>query len=178
MIDQGLAGHAKIAVSMIRRHKPFVAPKKMNLLPIERRPQILGPEEFVNSLRGRAAGKANAKTSGRAGDKPATRQAKASASFSTSMIGFGVIGTSVQPSRPSATPIVLMSDNGNGYRSATIHAAATVHTAIHASAIHTAAIHAAAIYPTAVPDRGVSYYVRTAASIGPPVKARTTSSRD
>src|ERR1700730_333254 len=31
MIDQGLTGHAKIAVSMIRRHKPFVAPKKMNL---------------------------------------------------------------------------------------------------------------------------------------------------
>ena len=86
MVDQGLAGHAKIAVSMIRRHKPFVAPKKMNLLPIERRAQILGPEELVNPLRGRAAGKAKAKTLAlemRAATKRATCRAKASASSAT-----------------------------------------------------------------------------------------------
>ena len=65
MVDQGLARHAKIAVSMIRRHKPFVAPKKMNFLPIERRAQIR--EQLVNALRCRAAGKAKAKTFGRTG---------------------------------------------------------------------------------------------------------------
>ena len=46
----------------------YVIAKKMNLLPIERRAQILGPEEFVNSLRGRAAGKAKAKTFRHAGN--------------------------------------------------------------------------------------------------------------
>jgi hypothetical protein len=51
-------------------------------------------------------------------------------------------------------------------------------TAVHATAIYPAAIYAAAIYPAAVPDRGVSPYVGPAASIGTPVKAQATSSRD
>jgi hypothetical protein len=78
----------------------------------------------------------------------------------------------------------------NGYRSATIHAAATVNatvtvhatavhaTAIYATAVHATAVHATAIYAAAVPHRGVSRYVGPAASIGTPVKAQATPSRD
>jgi hypothetical protein len=68
----------------------------------------------------------------------------------------------------------------NGYRSATIYATATVHAivTVHATAVHAAAIYAAAIYAAAVPDRGVSRDVGPAASIGTPVKAQATSSRD
>jgi hypothetical protein len=51
-------------------------------------------------------------------------------------------------------------------------------TAVHATAVHATAIYPAAIYAAAVPDRGVSPYVGPAASIGTPVKAQATSSRD
>jgi hypothetical protein len=72
-----------------------------------------------------------------------------------------------------------MTDKGNGGRSATIYAAAAIHaTAVYATVVHATTVHATTIYPSAVPDRGVSYDVRPAASIGPPVKARATSSRD
>jgi hypothetical protein len=63
----------------------------------------------------------------------------------------------------------------NGYRSATIYATATVHATV---TVHATAVHAAAIYAAAVPDRGVSRDVGPAASIGTPVKAQATSSRD
>jgi hypothetical protein len=65
-----------------------------------------------------------------------------------------------------------------------VDAAATVHaTAVHATAIYAAAVHATAIYTAAVhaasvTDRGVSRDVGPAASIGTPVKAQATSSRD
>jgi hypothetical protein len=48
---------------------------------------------------------------------------------------------------------------------------------VHAAAIHAAAVYAAAIY-ACVTDRGVSRDVGPAASIGTPVKAQATSSRD
>jgi hypothetical protein len=62
---------------------------------------------------------------------------------------------------------------------ATVYATAMVHaTAIYAAAVGAAAVDAAAIYAAAVPDRGVSRDVGPAASIGTPVKAQATSSRD
>jgi hypothetical protein len=59
-------------------------------------------------------------------------------------------------------------------------AAATVYATamVHATAVDAAAVDAAAIYAAAVPDRGVSRDVGPAASIGTPVKAQATSSRD
>jgi hypothetical protein len=51
-------------------------------------------------------------------------------------------------------------------------------TAVHATAVNATAIYATAVHATAVPDRGVAHYVGAAASIWPPVKAQTTSSRD
>ena len=104
MVDQGLAGHAKIAVSMIRRHKPFVAPKKMNLLPIERSAQIR--EQLVSALRGRAAGKAKPKTfgcTGARGNKRATSEAKASGSSATSTTGGGIMCAPVHLARDHAS---------------------------------------------------------------------------
>jgi hypothetical protein len=68
MIDQGFACHTKIAVLMICRHKTFVAQKKMNFSPIERGAQSIGPKQLVDSLRCRAARKAQAKASGRGGN--------------------------------------------------------------------------------------------------------------
>jgi hypothetical protein len=55
-----------------------------------------------------------------------------------------------------------------------VDAAATVH----ATAVHAAAIYAAAVHAASVTDRRVSRDVGPAASIGTPVKAQATSSRD
>ena len=80
------------------------------------------------------------------------------------------------------------SDSGRrqSARSATKPAAAMVNATtmvnatatVYAPAVHPTAVNATAIYATAVPDRGVAHYVGAAASIWPPVKAQTTSSRD
>ena len=68
MVDEGHPRHAIIALWMIHRHKTFIAPEKMELWPIGANPQIPGPEQLIDTLRGRAAGKAEAKTLRRIGN--------------------------------------------------------------------------------------------------------------
>jgi len=61
-----------------------------------------------------------------------------------------------------------------------VNATATVYATamVYAPAVHPTAVNATAVHATAVPDRGVAHYIGAAASIWPPVKAQTTSSRD
>jgi hypothetical protein len=100
-------------------------------------------------------------------------------------LGYRTAGGTASPERRDNA--VHQASAINGYRSATtIHAAATVYATatvnttamVHAAAVHAAAIHAATIYAASVTDRGVSRDVGPAASIGTPVKAQATSSRD
>src|SRR5208283_1870228 len=58
LVNEGFPGHPVIAVLVIHGHKTFVAPEQMELPPIERNAQIPSPEQLIDPLRGRTAGKA------------------------------------------------------------------------------------------------------------------------
>jgi len=95
-------------------------------------------------------------------------------------LGYRTAGGTASPERRDNA--VHQASAINGFRSATtINAAVMVHAAatVYATAmVHAAAVHTAAIYAAGVTDRGVSRDVGPAASIGTPVKAQATSSRD
>jgi hypothetical protein len=84
---------------------------------------------------------------------------------------------------PKAATAAVEAAAATVYATAMVHATAVDATAVDAAAVDAAAVgaaavEAAAIYAAAVPDRGVSRDVGPAASIGTPVKAQATSSRD
>ena len=166
MVDQGFPRHAKIAVPVVRRHKPLVAPKKMNFLPVERRAQIR--EQFVSALRRRAAGKAKAKTLRGAGNpcrdgvRDLPRQGLGiHLDLDDRIRGHWHI-TSAFEAVSDANGLKNSDDgNGSGYRFSddtrgrdgtrhrgSPHAAATVHAAaVHSAPVHPAAVHTTPIYP-------------------------------
>ena len=79
-----------------------------------------------------------------------------------------------QSARSATKPAAAMVNaTATVYATAMVYAPAVQPTAVNATAIYATAVHA-----TAVPDRGIAHYVGATASIWPPVKAQTTSSRD
>src|SRR6185295_2304724 len=59
--EEFAAHHTVIAVGMVGRNSPFIAPEKMDARPINLGSKFLGGEQAIHLTRRRAAGKPNAK---------------------------------------------------------------------------------------------------------------------